>query len=65
MYENTNKPEIYVSLVSDEWKALQSDSDLDSIDKEQRIEHYWNGVFLSLWPTQIGTLYCHVSSNLG
>ena len=39
------QPEIDVSLVSDEWKALQSDSDLDSIDKEQRIEHYWNDVF--------------------
>ena len=39
------QPEIDVSLVSDEWKALQSDSDLDSIDKEQRIEHYWNYVF--------------------
>ena len=39
------QPEIYVSLVSDKWKALQSDSDLDSIDKEQRIEHYWNDVF--------------------
>ena len=39
------QPEIDVSLVSDEWKALQSDSDLDNIDKEQRIEHYWNDVF--------------------
>ena len=39
------QPEIDVSLVSDEWKALQSDSDLDSINKEQRIEHYWNDVF--------------------
>ena len=39
------QPEIDVSLVSDEWKALQSDSDIDSIDKEQRIEHYWNDVF--------------------
>ena len=39
------QPEIDVSLVSGEWKALQSDSDLDSIDKEQRIEHYWNDVF--------------------
>ena len=36
------QPEIDVSLVSDEWKALQSDS---GIDKEQRIEHYWNDVF--------------------
>ena len=25
--------------------VLQSDSDLDSIDKEQRSEHYWNDVF--------------------
>ena len=67
MYANANKPEMYVSLVSDEWKALQSDSDLDSIDKEQRIEHYWNGVFLSLWPTQIGTLTilpCVIKSGL-
>ena len=39
------QPAIDVSLVSDEWKALQSDSDLDSIDKEQRIDHYWNDVF--------------------
>ena len=39
------QPKIDVSLVSDEWKALQSDSDLDSIDKEQRIEYYWNDVF--------------------
>ena len=38
------QPEIDVSVVSDEWKALQSDSDIDSIDKEQRIEHYWNDV---------------------
>ena len=39
------QPEIDVSLVSDEWKALQSDSDLDSIYKEERIKHYWNDVF--------------------
>ena len=35
------QPEIDVSLVSDEWKALF----LVSIDKRQRIEHYWNDVF--------------------
>ena len=61
------QPEIDVSLVSDEWKALQSDSDLDSIDKEQRIEHYWNDVF-ALKPVantnQYTILPCVIKSGL-
>ena len=35
---------------------LQLDSDLDSIDKEQRIEHYWNDVFAN---TNRYTAMCH------
>ena len=30
----------------DEWKLYQNDGDISDIDTDQRVDHYWNAVFL-------------------
>lgn len=40
------QPDVDVSCVLDEWKALQNDDDIATINKEQRIDHYWNEIFM-------------------
>ena len=39
-------PEFDTAAVLDEWKLYQNDGDISDIDTDQRVDHYWNAVFL-------------------
>ena len=39
-------PEFDTAAVLDEWKLYQNDGDISDIDSDQRVDHYWNAVFL-------------------
>ena len=38
--------EFDTAAVLDEWKLYQNDGDISNIDTDQRVDHYWNVVFL-------------------
>ena len=40
------RPELDTAAVLDEWKLYQNDGDISDIDTDQRVDHYWNTVFL-------------------
>ena len=40
------QPQLDVSSVLDEWKLLQADQEVSELDTNQRVDHYWNAVFL-------------------
>ena len=40
------QPQLDVSSVLDEWKFLQADQEVSELDTNQRVDHYWNAVFL-------------------
>ena len=35
-----------VSSVLDEWKLLKADREVSELDTNQRVDHYWNAMFL-------------------
>ena len=39
-------PDFDTAAVLDEWKLYQNDGDISDIDTDQRVDHYWNAVFL-------------------
>ena len=39
-------PEFDTAAVLDEWKLYQNDGNISDIDTDQRVDHYWNAVFL-------------------
>ena len=39
-------PEFDTAAVLDEWKLYQNDGDISDIDTDQRVDCYWNAVFL-------------------
>ena len=39
-------PEFDTAAVLDEWKLYQNDSHISGIDTDQRVDRYWNAVFL-------------------
>ena len=39
-------PEFDTAAVLDEWKLYQNDGDISDIDTDQRVDRYWNAVFL-------------------
>ena len=40
------QPQLDVSSVLDEWKLLQAHQEVSELDTNQRVDHYWNAVFL-------------------
>ena len=41
-YQNSTQS----AALLDEWKLYQNDGDTSDIDTDQRVDHYWNAVFL-------------------
>ena len=40
------QPQLDASSVLNEWKLLQADEEISELDTNQRVDHYWNAVFL-------------------